>query len=429
MLIQYLISLIFRQNNGMIKIMQKSDITNETRQIFRIAGLAFLLNLLLAGIKIVLAIFTGSLAITASAIDSGTDAIASLIIYGGIRLSARKTRSFPLGLYKLENVASVLISLFIFIAGYEILKQIFSPAASRPQITPVAIFFLSGCAALVFLFGQYALHTGKKTGSPALVAEGRHRQVDFLSSIVVLISVVLSYFDLHIAVGGMSFDRIGAALIMIFIAKAGWELLFDGMRVLLDASIDFPTLEKISSLIKQEPAVDDITSLIGRSAGRFRFIQATITLNISDLEEAHKISERIETKIQDLIPHIGKITIHYEPRIRTHDIAALPLDDDSGRISRHFGEAPLFGILDISRTSHAIDRKKIIKNPYCQVRTAKGIRVAEWLAEQDITHIGIKEDISHKGPGYVLSNAGIKIYRIKSDHIDEAVQEIYNYGD
>ena len=91
---------------------------DDTNQIIRVAGVAFLLNLILAAIKAVLAVYTGSLAISASAIDSGTDEVVSLVIFGGIRLSARKTRTFPLGLCKLENVASVIISLFIFIAGY-----------------------------------------------------------------------------------------------------------------------------------------------------------------------------------------------------------------------------------------------------------------------------------------------------------------------
>ncbi|NNK12943.1 MAG: cation diffusion facilitator family transporter, partial [Desulfofustis sp.] len=160
--------------------MKKAD---DTCQIIRVAGLAFFLNLILAAIKAVLAAFTGSLAITASAIDSGTDAVASLVIFGGIRLSARKTRTFPLGLYKLENVASVIISLFIFIAGYEIVKQILSTVDSLPHITPVTIFLLAGSTLAIFGFGQYALHIGRRTKSPALIAEGRHRQVDVLSSI------------------------------------------------------------------------------------------------------------------------------------------------------------------------------------------------------------------------------------------------------
>lgn len=400
------------------------DKTTDTHQIFKIAGLAFLLNLILTLVKVPLAILTGSLAITASAIDSGTDAVASLVIYGGIKLSTRKTRSFPLGLYKLENVASVTISLFIFIAGYEIVKQIFSSSDSLVQITPISIFLLAGSSLSIFGFGQYALHVGKKTRSPVLIAEGRHRQVDVLSSIVVLVSVLFSYFDLQTDVMGISIDRLGAALILLFIAKTGGELLSDGMRVLLDASIDFPTLDKIRSLIRQEPAVDEIKSLIGRNAGRYRFIQADITLNVNDLEAAHKISEAIEHRILTQIPNIEKITIHYEPKVRTHDILALPLSDKNGQISPHFGEAPYFALLHRHIDKHTIDAKKIMENPHCTVSTAKGIRVAEWLVDQKITHVGIKEDVSHKGPGYVLSSAGIKIIRISSKHLSGAVREI-----
>ena len=400
------------------------DNTTDTHQIFKIAGLAFLLNLILTLVKVPLAIFTGSLAITASAIDSGTDAVASLVIYGGIKLSTRKTRSFPLGLYKLENVASVTISLFIFIAGYEIVKQIFSSSDSLVQITPVSIYLLAGSSLAIFGFGQYALHVGKKTRSPVLIAEGRHRQVDVLSSIVVLVSVLFSYFDLQADVMGISIDRIGAALILLFIAKTGGELLSDGMRVLLDASIDFPTLNKIRRLIHQESAVDEIKSLIGRNAGRYRFIQADITLTVNDLEAAHNISEAIEQRILTQIPNIEKITIHYEPKVRTHDILALPLSDKSGQISPHFGEAPYFALLHRHIDKHTIDAKKVMENPHCTVSTAKGIRVAEWLVDQKITHVGIKEDVSHKGPGYVLSSAGIKIIRISSKHLSGAVREI-----
>lgn len=404
------------------------DKTSETRQIFKIAGLAFLLNLILTLVKVPLAILTGSLAITASAIDSGTDAVASLVIYGGIRLSTRKTRSFPLGLYKLENVASVTISLFIFIAGYEIVKQIFSSSDSLVQITPISIYLLAGSSLSIFVFGQYALRVGKKTRSPVLIAEGRHRQVDVLSSIVVVVSVLFSYFDLQSEILGISIDRLGAALIVLFIAKTGGALLSDGMRVLLDASIDFPTLDKIRSLIREEPAVDEIKSLIGRNAGRYRFIQAEIILNISDLEAAHKISEAIENRIIAQIPNIEKITIHYEPKVRTHDIWALPLSDKSGHISAHFGEAPYFVVLHLRTDNHTIDSQKFMHNPYCTVSMAKGIRVAEWLVDQKITHAGIKEDVSHKGPGYVLSSAGIKIRQISSKNLSGAVQEITAMG-
>ena len=125
---------------------------DETKQIYRVAGYAFLLNLFLAIMKSILAFFSGSLAITASAIDSGTDAVASLVIYGGVKLSTKKTWSFPMDLYKIENVASVVIALFIFIAGYEIIREILSPVGSLPRISLsyILLLFAGTVATLVF---------------------------------------------------------------------------------------------------------------------------------------------------------------------------------------------------------------------------------------------------------------------------------------
>jgi len=47
---------------------------------------------------------------------------------------------------------------------------------------------------------------------------------------VVLISVILSYFDLQLNIFGVTIDQIGAAFMLIFIAHAGWKVLSDGRR-------------------------------------------------------------------------------------------------------------------------------------------------------------------------------------------------------
>ncbi|MDX9786017.1 MAG: cation diffusion facilitator family transporter [Desulfobacterales bacterium] len=397
---------------------------DETRQIYKLAGFAVLLNLFLAAIKALLAHISGSLAITASAIDSGTDAVASLVIYGGVRLSTKKTRAFPLGLYKLENVASVIVALFIFIAGYEIVREILSPVESSPHISLSYIMLLFAGTVITLLFGMYAIYIGRKTESPTLIAEGKHRQVDVLSSIVVLISVTLSYFDLRVNMLGVTFDQVGAALILIFIAHTGWQLLSDGMRVLLDASIDLPTLDSIREIIKSEPMVSEIKSLMGRNAGRFRFIQTTITLKTENLEKAHRISEDIKINIRNQITHVEKVNIHYQPQEKTHDRVALPLEEGQDRISMHLGEAPYFGIVHIRRKDKEIEKIEILENPFRSVETAKGIRVAEWLVKNRVERVGLKEDVSHKGPGYVFANGGVRIHIISAAQIDHAIDAI-----
>jgi cation diffusion facilitator family transporter len=397
---------------------------DETRQIHRVAAYAFILNLALAVMKILLAFFSGSLSITAGAIDSGTDAVASLLIYAGVKLSHKKTRSFPQGLYKLENVASVVVALFIFIAGYEIVREVLSQPGGQPRISLLFIILLFAGTLATFLFGQYALRVGRKTESPTMVAEGRHRQVDVLSSLLVVVAATLSYLDISVSLFGITIDQIGAVLVLIFIARAGWELLSDGMRVLLDASLDFDTLNRIRDIIQKEPVVSEIKSVVGRNAGRFRFVRATVTLKTKDLDRAHQVSEKIGEKIRQKISHLENVIILYEPQAKAEIRIAMPLADETGRISAHLGEAPFFGIADIRQKGNEIIKKQTLENPHRSVETAKGIRVAEWLVEQGIDHLGLKEDISKKGPGYVLSNAGVQMHIISAKDMDKAVYEI-----
>lgn len=401
-----------------------SSTGRETAQIQRVALYAFVLNLGLAALKALMAIQSGSLAITASMIDSGTDSIASLALCAGLWLSVRKSRRFPLGLYKIENVISVVVALFIFLAGYEIATKVFSPAQAPPDISLTVLGLMAAATLMTFLFGQYALKVGKQTESPSLKAEGRHRQADVLASVVVLLSVTLSYFHIQFQIFGITIDQIAAALVLIFIGHAGWELLSDGMRVLLDASIDFQTLERVRGLIMEEPAVAKIDSLVGRNAGRFRFLQATVDLRTDDLNRAHQISERIKSRIYEQVPHVEGVYLHYEPQHRKHTRAAVPLADNTGRISAHFGESPYFAILRFRLMDHHLIKQEIVENPHQQVEKAKGIRVAEWLVNQQVDELLVKEEMRHKGPGYVFSNAGITVHTADVDTLDQAIDAL-----
>jgi cation diffusion facilitator family transporter len=396
----------------------------EARLIQRVALLAFLINLGLAIMKAILAVLSNSLAVSAGAIDSATDSIASLVLYGGVRLSSKKSPHFPLGLYKIENVISVIVAFFIFFAGYEIARQILTPAQEHPEVSMTVMVLLFVGTTATFLFGQYALLTGKRTGSPTLLAEGRHRQVDVISSLVVLASAGLSYFRVQVTLLGVSVDQIAAGLVLIFIAHAGWGLLSDGMRVLLDASIDLETLDRVQRTIESEPMVAEVKSLVGRSAGRFTFLQTDVVLRTDDLNKAHRISEDIERSVREQVPRVGRVTIHYEPQKREQVLIAVPLSDPGGRVSDHFGQSPYFALITVRLLDRGIVKQEVRENPHRFVETAKGIQVAEWLVSQKIDEVVINEDISNKGPGYVFSNAGVTIRNIPQGQLHDVIESI-----
>jgi cation diffusion facilitator family transporter len=396
----------------------------ETKQIQRVALYGLLLNLGLTVMKTVLAFVSGSLAITASTIDSATDTFASLVLVIGLKLSTRKTSAFPLGLYKIENLLSVAVAFFIFFAGYEIARHAFAPATPPPDVSLTAILLIFVGTAAGILFGRYAVAVGRRTESPTLIAEGRHRQVDALSSIVVLAALFISYFQLDMDVYGITVDQIGAALVLLFIAHTGWKLLSDGMRVLLDASIDHETLAKVRKIIEAEPMVASVESLVGRNAGRFRFLQATITVRTDDLEKAHKTSKNIDENIRSRVPNVERVVIHYEPQAREYRRIALALSDSRGKLSSHFGESPYFALVLLRLRDYHIEKQEILENPYRDQERGKGIGVAEWLVAKGVDEVAVVGELKHKGPGYVFSDAGIKVYKVKAKDKEEAIASI-----
>jgi len=140
----------------------------ETARISKIAFYAFLLNLGLAAMKGALAVFSDSLAVTAGAIDSGTDAVASLLLFGGLKLSTRKSPSFPLGLFKIENFISIVVALLIFFAGYEIAREVVTPIAGKPSISMAVVLLLLAGVLATHLFGRYAATSAPPGGRTLL---------------------------------------------------------------------------------------------------------------------------------------------------------------------------------------------------------------------------------------------------------------------
>jgi cation diffusion facilitator family transporter len=90
------------------------------------ALIALLVNLLQSLAKFVGGVLSGSLSLIGEAVHSLSDSFASVITYISIKFSTKKNERFPYGLYKLENLASVVISFFLFLASYEIIKRAFS---------------------------------------------------------------------------------------------------------------------------------------------------------------------------------------------------------------------------------------------------------------------------------------------------------------
>jgi len=385
----------------------------------KVALYSLLLNLSLVFTKLVLSIITGSLALRADAIHSLVDVFGSMALIMGLVISSRKSSNFPYGLYKVENMVSIIISLLLFLTAYEIVLEALT---AGPSIVPYGGWVLLVVALMIpipLLFGRFEVRAGQKANSPSLIADGSQFKVDTFTASIVLFALIAQRY-------GIPLDRIAAIIIAIFIVRAGWHILVSGMRVLLDASVDVQTLEKIRTAIEAQPEVSAVKSVTARNSGRYLFVEATVALRIASLKRAHQVSERMEKKIREAVPHIDRVLIHYEPQSKTRIRYVLPLSDTNGEISLHFGEAPYFALMEIDMQQKAVSQQEVLDNPYKDMTTGRGLKVAEFLLGYKPDVVMTRENLSGKGPGYAFAEAGVETVQTKIESLEQLIDDLLN---
>ena len=276
----------------------------EIRKARKRAAFSLSLNLSLALAKGVAGVLAGSSALLSDAIHSGTDVIASAAAYIGLWLAGRKHPSFPYGLYKAETIATLVTSVAIIIAGYEIARRALLGPVTLPDVSialPVALVSLI----VTFAFGLYELHMGRRLHSPALAADARDYLVDGFSTGLVVISLIGAYFGLHL-------DRWAAMAVAAFVFWSGGQLLWRALRDLMDEAIDRGTEREIIELVESHPRVEKVEQCLSRTAGG-RFI---VDLDVILRTHSHELADRIAHALEHEIGR--RFALVVMARIKTH---------------------------------------------------------------------------------------------------------------
>jgi len=358
------------------------------------------LNVLLAVFHGVIATASGSLAVAAELIHNVVDLLMAVAVLIGLRLATRKSETFPYGLYKVENLTAAGLAVMIFVSAYEIVREALLAPPASIRAEPWMLGLLLITTALPLFFSHFEMRAARAANSPALLADAREYRIHVFTTGLVLVALLSQWLRLPL-------DRIAALLIVVVVVKTGWDVLRDAMRVLLDASLDADTLQRIRQVINAAPAVSELRWVTGRNAGRFRFVEAGVTLRVAQLGKAEEVLGRIEAAVRAEVPHVERVLLHVESPAVTQLRYAVPLADREGAVSVHFGESPYFALVTIRQADGGVEEQRIISNPHQTEEKAKGIRVAEWLVAQKVDVVVLQEDVRGKGPEYVLRDAGV----------------------
>jgi cation diffusion facilitator family transporter len=377
---------------------------------------SILVNVALSSLNLVLTFASGSLAVAAEVMHNFVDLAASVAVLLGLKLSMHKSKTFPYGLYKVENVVAAGVSILVFLAAYEIARE---SLFGHREATFVSAWILGGVVlsmAIPLVFGMLEMRAGRAANSPSLVADAEEYRVHVFTSGLVLVALVGQIF-------GVSLERVAALLIVVIVARTGWQLLSDAMRVLLDASLDPDTMSQVREIVERDPSVLEIRSLVGRNAGRYRFLEAVVGARARDLDQADAISRRLELALRREIPFLERTLIDVKPVNRETLRLALPLTAPGGPPSKHFGTAPHFLLVDRRRDDGELFQRSVVENPFAGDPKGRGIKVAHWLIEHEVDLLVTLDDIGERGPGYALGEAGVDVVLTASETVEQALAE------
>jgi len=268
---------------------------------------------LLTLIKLVVGVASGSVAVLASAIDSVLDMFVSVFNYFAINNSEKPAdKTFNYGRGKIEALASVIEGTIITVSGLFLLYQAIKKAINGEVSHYLGISLTVMTISLVITIAlvMYLNKIARQTNSMVIKADALHYKTDVFSNIAVLVSLVLVNFT-----GIELIDVIVGGGISIFIIYSAYELIQEGVLVLLDHAVDEETVKKIVEIIKLEKKVNTHHLLKTRNAGNQTFIEVHLVYDcIITLMDAHRVTDRIEDKIKMLDPDRDwVINIHMDP--------------------------------------------------------------------------------------------------------------------
>ena len=269
-------------------------------------------NVLLCAGKFLAGFLSGSLAISADAVNNLSDASSSVIALLGFRIAAKPADDeHPYGHGRTEYLAGLAVSVMILLIGLELVKtsvgKIMAPEPIQAGLVPLAVLVVS---ILVKLWmAAFNRQVGKQIGSSVLEATAADSRNDVIATSAVLVATLAQM------IFGWQLDGWIGLAVAAFILYSGWGLVKEAIAPLLGQAPDPEIVRHILEVTRSYPGVLGIHDLIVHDYGPGRqFASLHVEMAASqDVLASHDVIDQIERRF--LEQEGLHVIIHYDPII------------------------------------------------------------------------------------------------------------------
>jgi cation diffusion facilitator family transporter len=282
-----------------------------TGRIRRVLLTALAVNVLLALVKFGVGWNLGSLSVLSDAIHSLLDGGASVIALIGITAAARPPdANHPYGHRKYEILATLIVAGLLFLSAWEILGAAVGRLlrqAAPPGFSAWGVALLGLGIVANLLLSRWERRAGLEVSSPLLLADAAHTRTDVFSSLLAVAAVAGSQLGLP------WLDPLFAIGIVVLLARAIYEILIEGVRVVSDATRLDP--EQIRLVAEGVEGVRGAHAI--RSHGMTNDIHIDLHIQVEEqltTRQVYEIENQVTEALRKNFPGVTHVALRHEPR-------------------------------------------------------------------------------------------------------------------
>ena len=268
------------------------------------------LNILLFAGKFFAGTISGSIAVTADALNNLSDAGSSVVTLLGFRLAGRKPDpEHPFGHGRMEYLSGLAVSALILVMGVELAKSSFQKILhpEAVEFSAVAVVILLCSIAVKLYMSIYNRRIGKKINSSAMVATGIDSLSDTISTAAVLVAMVVGKFS------GLMIDGWVGMLVALFILYSACRAAMETVGPLLGQAPEEEFVQRIGEVVLAHDEVCGIHDLVVHDYGPGRVmisLHAEVPAS-GDILELHDMIDGIEAELRQQLD--CEAVIHMDP--------------------------------------------------------------------------------------------------------------------
>jgi len=261
---------------------------------------------------------SGSVALQADAVESTVNVVAALGLMWAVRIASQPAdEGHPWGHGKAEYLSSGIEGTLVAVAGagivFEAVGRLLSPTPLAEVGLGMAVAL--GAATANAVAGAWLVREGKRLGSPAIEADGRHDLADVATTVGSLVGLGAAvWFEQP------WLDPLAALLVGLHVLRESAHILGDAVSGLMDAALPDAEGAALQATIVEAMGGDaqefhDLRAR--RTAGHLHVDLHLVVPGTTSVSAAHAVCDAIEDAI-DAAHGPASVNIHVEPEHEAH---------------------------------------------------------------------------------------------------------------